>query len=215
MENLNLFLASELANLDIYLEKEQQNKLIDFVNLLNQWNKTYNLTSIRNTKEMIVKHIIDSIVVSPFLKGTNFIDVGTGPGLPGIPLSIINPQKKFWLLDSQTKRINFIRFAKRTLNLSNVEPILGRCEDFSKNKTDISFDCVLSRAFASLKEMLFLCSDLIDENGTFVALKGQISDSEINEVPEGYTVSDIIKLNVPMSLGNRHLVLINKRKGLL
>jgi 16S rRNA (guanine527-N7)-methyltransferase len=215
MDNLELYLMKELEKLEFNVSKENITKLIKFVQLLHQWNKTYNLTSVRNPKDMIIKHIIDSLVVSPYLKGNSFVDVGTGPGLPGIPLAIINPDKKFCLLDSQTKRINFIRFVKRQLNIVNIEPLLGRSEELKEKNSEILFDGVLSRAFASLKEMLLLCKDLIDDNGFFIALKGQLSDSELNEIPVEFVVSDIIKLNVPISLGSRHVVLVNKRKGLL
>ena len=94
------------------MENNQINLLIKFIELIYKWNKTYNLTSIQSKEEMLYKHIIDSIVISNYLNGENFIDVGTGPGLPGIPLAIINPRKNFYLLDSLTKRINFIRQVK-------------------------------------------------------------------------------------------------------
>ena len=116
-------LASLLAQANIKISDQQIQQLIDLVNLLNKWNKAYNLTSVRDPQEMLVKHILDSLVVSSYLQGDRFIDVGTGPGLPGLPLAIINPSKQFVLLDSLGKRISFIRNAIRELGLTNVTPV--------------------------------------------------------------------------------------------
>ncbi|MGN1393352.1 MAG: 16S rRNA (guanine(527)-N(7))-methyltransferase RsmG [Succinivibrionaceae bacterium] len=200
-------LNDELHKLDYYIHEEDINKLIDFVILLKKWNKVYNLTSISNEKEMLYKHIIDSIVVSKYLHGEKFIDVGTGPGLPGIPLSILNIGAQFYLLDSKIKRINFIRNAKIELKINNVTPILSRCEDFVP---EIKFDVVLSRAFASLKDMLSLCSSYVNTNGAFYALKGIIDKNEISDIPSNFKIENVIKLSVPSCLGNRHLVIIKK-----
>ena len=128
MANLDMQLANKLKTLlkqtALSVTEQQQQQLVKLVLLLNKWNKTYNLTSVRDPQEMLVKHILDSLVVSPYLQGDRFIDVGTGPGLPGLPLAIINPDKHFVLLDSLGKRISFIRHAVRELGLTNVEPVL-------------------------------------------------------------------------------------------
>ena len=166
MNNLEITLNNELKKLKINLENNQINLLIKFIELIYKWNKTYNLTSIQSKEEMLYKHIIDSIVISNYLNGENFIDVGTGPGLPGIPLAIINPRKNFYLLDSLTKRINFIRQVKRELNLTNIHPILSRCEEYNK---EVNFDGILSRAFASLKDMINISQNLASENTVFYA----------------------------------------------
>ena len=173
--------------------------------LLDKWNKAYNLTSVRDPMEMLVKHILDSLVVSPYLQGKNFIDVGTGPGLPGLPLAIINPDKNFVLLDSLGKRISFIRNAIRELQLTNVTPVLSRVEQYHPEHL---FDGVLSRAFASLKDMTDWCAHLPAENGLFYALKGIYQQEEIQQLSDRLQVTDIIKLQVPELIGERHLVLI-------
>lgn len=136
-----------LSQANIPLTDQQKQQLVDFVKLLDKWNKAYNLTSVRNPDEMLVKHIMDSLVVSQHLQGQQFIDVGTGPGLPGIPLAIANPDKQFVLLDSLGKRITFIKNAIRELKLTNVTPVLSRVEEYQEQQ----FDGVLSRAFASHK----------------------------------------------------------------
>ena len=134
-------LVSLLAQANIKISDQQIQQLINLVNLLNKWNKAYNLTSVRDPQEMLVKHILDSLVVSPYLQGDRFIDVGTGPGLPGLPLAIINPSKQFVLLDSLGKRISFIRNAIRELRLTNVTPVLSRVEEY---QPEDKFDGVLA-----------------------------------------------------------------------
>ena len=187
------------------LTDQQKKQLVKLVLLLNKWNKAYNLTSVRDPMEMLVKHILDSLVVSLYLQGVRFIDVGTGPGLPGLPLAIINPDKEFFLLDSLGKRISFIRNAVRELGLTNVEPVLSRVEEF---QPDHQFDGVLSRAFASLKDMTDWCHHLPNKNGLFYALKGQYHEDEVQELDVKFNIQQVIKLSVPELEGERHLVLI-------
>ena len=173
--------------------------------LLNKWNKAYNLTSVRDPQEMLVKHILDSIIVSPYLQGDRFIDVGTGPGLPGLPLAIINPTKQFVLLDSLGKRISFIRNAVRELGLTNVEPVLSRVEEYQPEQ---KFDGVLSRAFASLKDMTDWCHHLPKKDGYFYALKGIYHEDEVQELDKKFEVKDVITLHVPELVGERHLIVL-------
>ncbi|MGX2947497.1 16S rRNA (guanine(527)-N(7))-methyltransferase RsmG [Frederiksenia canicola] len=202
-----------LAKLDRLLDQthlnlsaNQKKQLVDFVALLDKWNKAYNLTSVRDPNEMLIKHILDSLVVSPYLQGQQFIDVGTGPGLPGIPLAIANPDKQFVLLDSLGKRITFIKNAVRQLGLKNVVPVQSRVEEFQ----DQQFDGVLSRAFASLKDMTDWCYHLPNTSGQFYALKGQYHADELAEISQPITLVEVIKLDVPELVGERHLVVLKK-----
>ena len=207
-------LNHELFNIDLNLPEKTKIKLINFILLMDKWNKTYNLTSIRNVDQMVNKHLIDSLVVSKYLKGGNYIDVGTGPGLPGIPLALANPDKTFFLMDSQTKRINFIKQVKRELDIKNIHPILGRCENFDKSQyNNISFDGILSRAFASLEDMLRLCENICSDNTLFFALKGQLDDEELASVNGQYKIIKTIRLEVPKDLGDRHLIIVGKNNG--
>jgi 16S rRNA (guanine527-N7)-methyltransferase len=171
--------------------------------LLHKWNKAYNLTSVRDPDAMLVKHILDSLVVSPHLHGERFIDVGTGPGLPGLPLAIINPDKQFVLLDSLGKRINFIRQVIQELGLTNVTPVKSRVEEY---QPDVGFDCVLSRAFASLEDMLSWCHHLPSEQGSFLALKGQYPEQELAQLPANIRLVACHELRVPELEGERHLL---------
>ena len=198
-------LENLLAQAEIQLTDLQKDQLIQLVQLLHKWNKAYNLTSVRDPQEMLVKHILDSIVVSPYLQGDRFIDVGTGPGLPGLPLAIINPTKQFVLLDSLGKRISFIRNAVRELGLTNVEPVLSRVEEYQPEQ---KFDGVLSRAFASLKDMTDWCHHLPKQDGYFYALKGIYHEDEVQELEKKFEVKDVITLNVPELVGERHLIVL-------
>lgn len=202
-EKLNFLLKSTALS----VSDQQKDQLVKLVALLDKWNKAYNLTSVRDPQEMLVKHIMDSLVVSPYLQGDRFIDVGTGPGLPGLPLAIINPDKTFVLLDSLGKRISFIRNALRELGITNVIPVLNRVEDYQPEEL---FDGVLSRAFASLKDMTDWCQHLVDENGTFYALKGQYHQEEVEQLSADFVIKNVINLTVPELIGERNLVLLNK-----
>lgn len=196
-----------LAQAEINLTDQQKEQLVGFVRLLDKWNKAYNLTSVRNPDEMLVKHILDSLVVSRHLQGETFIDVGTGPGLPGIPLAIINPDKQFVLLDSLGKRITFIKNALRELGIKNVTPVQSRVEEY----TESQFDGVLSRAFASLNDMVSWCYHLPADKGKFYALKGVYDEQEIAEIKQPIQLVEVIKLEVPELVGERHLVVLQKK----
>nr|WP_086937709.1 16S rRNA (guanine(527)-N(7))-methyltransferase RsmG [Thaumasiovibrio occultus] len=192
---------------DLVVSEQQLDQLVGYVALLHKWNKAYNLTSVRDPNEMLVKHIMDSIVVSPYLKGDTFIDVGTGPGLPGIPLAIMCPEKSFVLLDSLGKRIRFIRQVIHELKIGNVEPVQSRVEEFQKEN---GFDAVLSRAFASISDMVNWCHHLPAEHGVFLALKGQLNQDELDELPQWCQIDTVHALQVPELEGARHLVVLKK-----
>lgn len=199
-------LDSLLAAAGIALPDQQKQQLIGYVELLHKWNKTYNLTSVRNPMEMLVRHILDSIVVNPHLEGDRFIDVGTGPGLPGIPLAIVRPDAHFTLLDSLGKRVRFLRQVQHELGLKNVEPVQSRVEEFIPEP---AFDGVISRAFASLQDMLSWCHHLpVKGQGRFYALKGLRPDDELATLPEGIQLQEVVKLRVPELEGERHLVIL-------
>ncbi|HCH7886574.1 TPA: 16S rRNA (guanine(527)-N(7))-methyltransferase RsmG [Raoultella ornithinolytica] len=201
-------LSRLLAEAGISLTDHQKNQLVAYVGMLDKWNKAYNLTSVRDPNEMLIRHILDSIVVAPYLQGTRFIDVGTGPGLPGIPLAIVLPQAHFTLLDSLGKRVRFLRQVQHELKLDNIAPVQSRVEDFP---AEPPFDGVISRAFASLNDMVSWCHHLPSETGCFYALKGVALEDEMANLPEGYTVSEIIRLHVPELEGERHLVVIKPK----
>lgn len=210
MSQLRTQLDALIAQTDLDVSSHQREQLVGYVEMLNKWNKAYNLTSVRDPQEMLVKHIMDSIIVSTHLHGERFIDVGTGPGLPGIPLAIMNPGKAFFLLDSLGKRIRFIKQVLHELKIDNVNPIQSRVEEYQPEE---KFDGVLSRAFASITDMVEWCHHLPKaDSGNFLALKGQLPQNEIDQLPEWCSVTDIKALNVPQLEGERHLVILS-RKG--
>ncbi|MFN3018977.1 16S rRNA (guanine(527)-N(7))-methyltransferase RsmG [Vibrio coralliilyticus] len=210
MSALRTQLDALIEQTTLEVSDNQRDQLVGYVEMLNKWNKAYNLTSVRDPSDMLVKHILDSIVVSTHLQGQRFIDVGTGPGLPGIPLSIMNPDKEFYLLDSLGKRIRFIKQVLHELKIDNVTPIQSRVEEFQPQD---KFDGVLSRAFASMVDMVEWCHHLPKaQTGCFMALKGQLPQDEIDQLPDWCSVTDIKALQVPELEGERHLVILSRKE---
>ncbi|WP_414829148.1 16S rRNA (guanine(527)-N(7))-methyltransferase RsmG [Alteromonas sp. H39] len=189
------------------ITEQQRDLLVRYVALIHKWNKAYNLTSVREPEQMMVKHILDSLAVKPFIQNKNVIDVGTGPGLPGIPLAIVLPDVRFTLLDSLGKRVRFMKQALYEMGVKNAAPIQSRVEAHNPPQP---YDAVVSRAFASLKDMLHWCEHLVDSQGKFLALKGQFPQSEIDEVSNHFHIDKVDNLSVPGLEGERHLVTIIK-----
>ncbi|WP_338559509.1 16S rRNA (guanine(527)-N(7))-methyltransferase RsmG [Erwinia sp. E_sp_B04_7] len=202
-------LTSLLKAANISLSDQQKQQLTGYVEMLHKWNKAYNLTSVRDPEQMLIRHILDSIVVEPYLQGSRFIDVGTGPGLPGVPLAIVRPEAHFTLLDSLGKRVRFLKQVQHELKLTNIEPVQSRVEDFP---AEPPFDGVISRAFASLNDMLNWCHHLPGRGGRFYALKGVIPEDELATLPAGFSVEQVVKLAVPQLEGERHLIVVNLTK---
>ncbi|WDD99107.1 16S rRNA (guanine(527)-N(7))-methyltransferase RsmG [Thalassomonas actiniarum] len=201
-------LVSLISETPLEISEQQVDLLIQYVDLLVKWNKAYNLTSVRDPEEMLVKHILDSLMVGPQLHGKSFIDVGTGPGLPGIPLAILYPEYSFVLLDSLGKRITFLRQVVFQLKLTNVKPVLSRVEEYHP---EIPFDGVLSRAFSSLNDMVSWCQHLIAvDTGRFFALKGQYPLEEIAALPDNIKLVTGSEIEVPHLVGERHLIELKK-----
>ncbi len=200
-------LTQLVSQTSLKLSELQLEQLVQYVLLLDKWNSAYNLTSIRDPQEMLVKHIMDSLVIAPHLHGNQIIDVGTGPGLPGIPLAICCPDKQFTLLDSLGKRIRFLNQVKLQLGLKNVTPLQSRVETHS---TELGYDTVLSRAFASLVDMINWCQHLPSANGQFLAMKGALVQEEIAALPDFVKVVSNIELQVPTLVGQRYLLILEK-----
>ena len=204
---LNEILLQGCEKLALDITTEQADKLTGYVQRIDKWNKAYNLTSVRDPEQMMVKHILDSLAVTRFVSGKRVIDVGTGPGLPGMPLASMLPDIEFTLLDSLGKRVRFMKQCAFELGLTNVTPVYSRVEEHEPAQP---YDIVLSRAFASLKDMLHWCQHLVDSSGVFFALKGQFPQSEIDEVSDHFQIGSVEALSVPDLTGERHLVTIRK-----
>jgi 16S rRNA (guanine527-N7)-methyltransferase len=194
-----------VAQTSLQLSDSQLQRCIDYVQLLHKWNSAYNLTSVRDPAEMLIKHVMDSLVIAPYLQGDNFIDVGTGPGLPGVLLAIYYPEKNFTLLDSLGKRIRFLNQVKLQLGLNNIYPLQSRVEQHHPAQ---QYDGVISRAFASTTDMLHWCQHLPASTGSFYAMKGAAVQEEIAALPDFVKVSAVIPLQVPELDASRHLVIL-------
>ena len=206
--SLKLELDQLLSQTTLELDENQKGLLIQYVEMLVKWNKAYNLTSVRNPSDMLVKHIMDSLMVGPYIEGNHLIDVGTGPGLPGIPLAILYPDKQFTLLDSLGKRITFLRQVVFQLKLVNVTPVLSRVEE---HQPETLYDGVLSRAFASMEDMVSWCKHLVAvEKGRFFALKGQFPEQELSNLPDDIVCVQSHSIIVPQLVGERHLIELKK-----
>ena len=200
-------LVDSAQRLGVVLTEQQITLLLRYLELLNKWNKAYNLTAVRNPEDMLYRHLVDSLSVVPWVRGQQIIDVGTGPGLPGIPLAILFPDTHFTLLDSNGKKTRFLTQSKLELGLSNITVVHGRAEEFQPEKP---FDQVISRAFSAIENMVNWCGHLVDEQGQFLAMKGLFPEEELSSLPEGYKVENSHVLDVPGCDGERHLIIIRK-----
>ena len=200
-------LVEGAEQLGVQLSESQASQLLCYLALLNKWNKAYNLTAVRNPEEMLYRHLLDSLSVVSWVKGERIIDVGTGPGLPGIPLAILFPETQFTLLDSNGKKTRFLTQCKLEMGLDNITVIHGRVEDF---QPEVPFDQVISRAFSAIENMVNWCGHLVNGEGEFLAMKGLFPEEELTSLPEGYTVDESHALDVPGCDGERHLIIIRK-----
>jgi len=203
-----LFDSAKLIGIEI--SDFQVEQLIKYLELLIKWNKTYNLTAIRDPEEMLTKHLIDSLSIAPHIQNKenhNILDVGTGPGLPGIPMSILYPEIEFLLLDSNGKKTRFLTQCKIMLGLKNIQVFNGRVEEANVDK---KFDQILSRAFTSLGNMVDLCSHLLADKGQFLAMKGIAPESEADDISSAFQIKESIQLCVPGCDEQRHLIIIER-----
>ncbi len=194
--------------LGVPLGNAQRDLLLAYLALLQKWNKAYNLTAIRDPRQMLVRHLLDSLAVAQPLRGQRFIDVGTGGGLPGVPLSILYPKREFHLLDSNGKKTRFLFQVKTDLGLDNMTVHHARVEQY---RDEALFDGVLSRAFASLEDMVTGCRHLLRSDGRFWAMKGQLPQDEMDAISTWCDINAVHTLDVPGLGEQRHLLEISLR----
>ena len=176
--------------------------LLTYLSLLHKWNQTYNLTAVRDIESMITRHVLDSLAIKPWIKGEHLLDVGTGAGLPGIPLALANPALKVVLLDSNGKKIRFLQEVKRTLQLTNIEVIQSRVENYHPS---FDFDTLTSRAFSELGQMVKWTHHLLGKKGIWLAMKGRYPETELTSINLPYQVTPY---TVPGLEGERCCVII-------
>lgn len=202
-ESLRQRLCAGVAELALVLDESAIERLLDYVELLARWNQAYNLTAVRDPVDMVTRHVLDSLAVVPHLRGESLADLGSGAGLPGIPLAIAAPHRAIVLVDSNGKKARFLREAVRRLGLSRVEVAESRVEDVAG-----AFDGIVARAFASLADMLAAGGHLLAPGGRWLALKGRFPQDELTAIPADFAVEDVIALRVPGLDADRHLVVI-------
>jgi 16S rRNA (guanine527-N7)-methyltransferase len=209
-EALAPLLADGVRELGLDLSDAQLGKLLDYVALLSKWNAVYNLTAIRDPRQMLIQHILDSLSIVPHLAtrgASSVLDVGSGGGLPGIVLAIVLPDWSVTVNDIVHKKTAFQAQAKAELGLANLSVVTGRVETLQPGaEVPAKFDVIVSRAFAELADFVTLARHLVAERGAIWAMKGVRPDGEIERLPAGAHVEQIIRLNVPSLDAERHLI---------
>ncbi|MDX1635249.1 MAG: 16S rRNA (guanine(527)-N(7))-methyltransferase RsmG [Marinobacter sp.] len=200
-------LRAGLDSLGLALDGQQQDRLLAFLGLLAKWNRAYNLTAVREPGEMVSRQLLDSLSVLPWVDAEALLDVGAGGGLPGIPLAIALPERRFTLLDSNSKKTRFLTQCVLELKLGNVTVIHGRAETCTP---DVKYRQISSRAFTALANLVDWCGHLLADDGQFLAMKGQFPDDEVAALPAGWRVRAHHALQVPGCAGERHLLLIDR-----
>ena len=200
-----------IIDLDLKISPDQETALFDYLLLLEKWNKKFNLTAVRDINEMVSLHLLDSLSIVPYISASSLLDVGTGAGLPGIPLAICFPDMQVTLVDSNGKKIRFCRQAIVELGLSNVQAIQARVETLdSEEFNPHKINQVTSRAFTSLNNMVAWLDHLLSDETELLAMKGTLPQEEIQQLNESGFLTEAINLDVPQVEGERHLVKIRK-----
>lgn len=182
-------------------------RLLEYLALLAHWNRSYNLTAIRDVREMLVKHLFDSLAIHRFVSDQRMADLGAGAGLPGIPLALAHPGLQVTLVESAGKKARFMREVKRQLGLDNIEVIEGRAEALQRPG---GFDCLVARALGTLGMILGVGGHLLDHGGRLLAMKGAVPHDEIDALPPGWVVEAVHSLDVPGLGAQRHLVVVGR-----
>jgi 16S rRNA (guanine527-N7)-methyltransferase len=202
-------LATGLTELGLSYKPEQVDQLLAFIRLLEKWNRVFNLLGEQDSQRILGYHLLDSLAVAPHLRGPRVLDVGSGAGLPGIPLAIMKPDMRFTLLDSNGKKTRFLKQAVIELSLSErVQVIKSRIEEYRPAQ---SFDTVISRAFASLGDFAESCLHLCDQHSIILAMKGRRPDSEMSTLQSGVEVVSVTPITVPGVVAERHIVYLKKK----
>lgn len=194
-----------LRQLALTVNEYQREQLLGLLALLHKWNRAYNLTAVRDIDDMVSRHVLDSAAVMPFVQGPRLLDVGAGPGLPGLVLAILAPELDVTLLDSNGKKVRFQRQAVMELGLKNVTPVQARVEHFEA----ADFDQVISRAFASLVDFVTLTRQLPNADGQWLAMKGPGADDELRDLPPGIRLHSRHLLEVPFEAAQRQLLILD------
>jgi 16S rRNA (guanine527-N7)-methyltransferase len=206
-ESLRPLLSRGLERMALPADDVLVDNLLAYLTELVRWNKAYNLTAVRDPQEMVIRHLLDSYSVQPYISGARIIDVGTGAGLPGIPLALANTEQFFVLLDSNGKKVRFLQHIVGALGLQNVTPVQSRVAEYTE---DSWFDTVVCRAFTSLTEFVTNSGHLVAPEGRLVAMKGKLPETEIEALPEDWSAEAVEPVAVPGLEGERHVIVIKR-----
>ena len=200
-------LQQGIAAAALPISDQVQQKLLEYLALMQKWNKVHNLTAVRDADEMVTLHLLDSLVVLPHIDAKHLLDVGSGAGLPGIPLAICLPDLQVTVIDSNSKKVSFMRQAKAELGITNLEVLGGRVEDIAPAR---KFEIIISRAFSDLSLFISLTHHLLDFQGKWLAMKGVYPEAELADLLKktGVTASKVEVLNVPGLDAQRHLAFL-------
>jgi len=199
-------LAQGVAELGLRPSAEVMRELVEYLSLIAKWNRVHNLTAVRESSKMVSHHLLDSLAVVPFLDPRTVLDVGSGAGLPGVPLALMWPRAQVTLLDSNHKKTAFLRQAMIELGIKNVTVVCERIESWQPQR---KFELVISRAFSDLAEFLRLAGRLCAAQGTIAAMKGVYPHEEIDQIPREFKLREVVPLKVPGLSAERHLVLLD------
>lgn len=202
-DKLEATLSAYISTTGLEISTDKIQQLLAFVQQLHKWNKAFNLSGIKNIEDMLTLHILDSLVLAPYVDGKQIADVGTGAGLPGIPLAIVFPEKHFFLIDSNSKKTRFVFQTCAQLGISNVTAVHSRVEDYASIP---QVDIVTSRAFASLSDFVLGCRHIVTPAGKFLAMKGQYPQAELDQLPPEFVATSVNILEVPGIQAERHVV---------
>lgn len=207
MPNLHHFLQSGLDILNLELPQKAQEEIIEYVELLNKWNKIHNLTAISDPKTILIKHIFDSLAIAPFIIGPDILDFGTGAGLPGIPLALMFPKWNFVLLDSVGKKTTFLSHVVLSLSIKNVKIVNKRIEEF---RFDNYFATIVTRATTDIRTIIDKTKHLCAKSGQILVMKGKYPEDELSDITESF---ESYRIKVPYLDEERHIIKLLNLKG--
>ncbi len=191
--------------LGVVLDDTVAARALAYLDLLEKWNRAFNLTAIRDREAMVTQHLLDSLAIVPWVRGPRVLDMGAGAGLPGIPLALVLPDVHFVLLDSNQKKTRFLVQAAAELELKNVEVVAARAEEY---RPEQGFDTITARALTEIPRMLAWSEGLLRAGGRYLFMKGAVPQQELDALPPGFRVDEVVRLQIPGLLAERHLVIV-------